>query len=511
MKKRLHAIALLCCCIIIKGSGQPIYFSNNKLNVSAYRYKVVGEVNNNIIVWATPLSKQQAAKIFVYDKSMQLVNTINTTVIQAEPATGAHFFITGNSFQVLYPSKTKDSFLLKLAAFNETGEMLYNRTLDGAEQSNNTNNENVYYQVLQSQRKKILCFTKMESDRQRHILKFSFSFIKGNDIMPASFSIPFNEDLEDITDMLVDDDRNILLLKEQKLNTAVKLTLVKLNFKENFVSGTSKAISNYFVKPNSMHLAQNNDGYSVFGLLKKENSSLDEEEALYVWQTSEDLFDLPGDTILTRESNNSLATYATCITGNTVFSNIFAVWNAFENADAAEETQWHQPFMQEDVFPETVAEKDGAGAVYNNISLLYYDEKALLHNSPYTVSFIKETDKYQPNKLQLLTIDSSNNIAWQTAITNRLDNITMANLNNARIITSNKQVHVICEVMIKDQPRSLNHITIQANGTITEKLITNWGRNCKYNLDASVFTDKGSLIIPGYKGKKLVFANIKLE
>jgi hypothetical protein len=470
-------------------------------------------VNNNIIVWATDLVKQRAATIFVYDKSMHLTNAINTNISQSEPTAGAHFFITGNTFQVLYSSKTKHTFLLKLASFNEKGNMLYERIIDSIENPNTLNNETIYYQVLRSKHNKVICFTKMLSDKQHHVLKFSFSFINENAITARTFSIPFNENLEDITDMLVDDHKNILLLKQRKLDTAVELTLVKLNFTDNVVLGANKIIGNHIVKPNSMHIAQNTAGYTVFGLLKKEYSHYNDQhkkEGLYVWQTGNDLFDMPGDTILNQGTSNNLATYAACIPGNTVSSNLYAIWNAFENIGTSSKPRWAYT-AQDDPFFHPYENGNNPNLIYNNLSLIYSDEKALMNKAPNTVNLVKENDKYQPDKLQLLRIDSSNTIIWQTIINDSLDNITVANLNNAKIITGNRSLHIVCEIIIKDQPRSLNHITVQPNGAITETLLTNWDKQYKYNLDASVFTGKGELIIPAYKGKKIVFANIKLE
>ncbi len=512
MKKRFLAISLLCF-FIIKGLSQPIHYSNNKLNNSAYSYKIIGEVNNNIIVWATDLVKQRAATIFVYDKSMHLINAINSNISQTEPATGAHFFITGNTFQVLYPYKTKNAFLLKLAAFNEKGNMLYERIVDSIENPNTLTNKNIYYQVLQSKRDKVVCITKMLSDMQHHVLKFSFSFINGNAITAKTFSIPFNEDQEDITDMLVDDDKNILLLKQRKLDTEVELTLVRLNFTDNIVLGTNKTIRNYFVKPNSMHIIQNSAGYTVFGLVKKEyrdNNDQTKKEGLYVWQTGTDLFDMPGDTILSQGADNNLAMYAAYISGTTAFANLFAIWNAVETIETSSKPRWAYTTQDASLFQPS-EKSNSLNLAYNNLSLIYYDEKALMNKAPNGVNLVKENDRYQPDKLQLLKIDSNNKILWQTVINDSLDNVTVANLNNAKIITGNRSLHIVCEIIIKDQPGTLNHITVQPDGTITEMLLTNRDKKYKYKLDASVFTGKGELIIPAYKGNKVVFAKIKLE
>jgi hypothetical protein len=511
MKKRFLAISLLCF-FIIKGLSQPIQYSNNKLSNSEYSYKIIGEVNNNIVVWATDLIKQRAATIFVYDKSMHLINSINTNIEQAEPAAGAHFFITGNTFQVLYPCKTKNIFLLKLASFDEKGNMLYERIIDSIENPNTLNNKNVYYQVLQSKQHKVACFIKMLSDKQHHVLKFSFSFINETALPARTFSIPFNEDLEDITDMLVDDDKNILLLKQRKLDTAVELTLVKLDFTGNLVLGSNKTVSNYFVKPNSMHIVENTAGYTVFGLLKKDDrqyNTLNKQEGLYVWQTSNDLLDIASDTILNKGTNKDVAMYAACISGNTAFSNLFVIWNAFENIGTSSKPRW--AYTAQDNSFQSYEKGNSSNLTYNNLSLIYYDEKSLMKKAPDDINLVKENDKYQPDKLQLMKIDSRNKIVWQTAIIDSVDNITIANLNNAKIITGNRSLHIVCEIIIKGQPRSLNHIMVQPNGTITETLLTNWDKQYKYNLDASVFTGKKELIIPAYKGNKIVFANIKLE
>ena len=52
---------------------------------------------------------------------------------------------------------------------------------------------------------------------------------------------------------------------------------------------------------------------------------------------------------------------------------------------------------------------------------------------------------------------------------------------------------------------------IQPDGSVTEKLFTNWYKKYRYDLNASVFTNDGELILPAYKGKKVSFSKIKLE
>ena len=286
MKKRFPAIALLCF-FILKGSSQSIYYTNNKLNTSEYRYKIIGELNNNIIVWADGLAKEGNTKIFVYDNSMHLITTVNTK-IQSELDEDAECFITSKTFHALYSHKTKNAFLFRLAAFDEKGNMLYDRTVDSITNNDALNNQNIYYQTLRSQHNKTVCFTKMLSDTEHHVIKFSFSFIDDNNITSRTFNIPFYEDQEDITDILLDDNKNILLLKQRKLDSAINITLVKLNFANNLIVGANKTISNYFFKANSMHIVQKLNGYTVSGLLRKESknfSDLDKEEGLYIWQT----------------------------------------------------------------------------------------------------------------------------------------------------------------------------------------------------------------------------------
>lgn len=501
MKKRFPAIVLLCF-FIIKASSQSIHYANNKLNVSEFRYKIIGEVNNNIVVWATDQTKNSNTKIFVYDNSMHLINTANTNIFQSGLNEDAQFFITGKTFQALYSHKTKDAFLFRLAAFDEKGNMLYDRVLDSIANPAALNNQNICYQTLQSQYNNAVCFTKMLSDREHHILKFSFSFIDDNNISSRTFTIPFYEDQEDVTDIFLDGDRNILLLKQRKLDSAINITLVKLNFADNLMLGANKTISNYFFKANSMHIVQNVDGYTVSGLLRKENrnfNDLDKKEGLYVWQTDNDLDDTPGDAILNQETQSNLLNYSANISGNDVFSNVFAIWNTQENYGTSKKDQW--------IYAAQYEEHSSPG--YDKCDLIYYDGK--IKNATNSVTVLRENDESIPPKLELLKINNSNKIIWKNAVTGRIDNITAANLSNAKIITGNIALHIVYEILIKDHPRSLSHITIQPDGAVNEKLFTNLDKKYKYDLAASVFTGKGELIVPCYKGSKMSFARLKLE
>lgn len=498
--------------------SQIIHYSNNRLyNTSGYQYHIIGEVNNNIIVWKTSLSKHHDADILVYDNSMKLINTIDTKILQSDEDANPQFFVAGNTFQLIYEYKTQNALLFKHVVFSKDGNIIRSQILDSITVEDFANRENIFYQTFPFHQNKAACFIKMTDDIKNHLLKFSCCFLNESDTSRKFFTVSFDENHENLANVFIDNDKNVLLLKQQKLDSSVNLKLIKIVFSRDFMLTSDKTISKYFFKANSMQIAKNAGGYVVSGVLKKENrinAAYIENEGLYVWQVDYSLNDAPGDTLLNKEGENDMLTYNSNASDKT-FSNVFAVCNIYrismqiKTPYRAYSWQYVNPSWQ------SGTATSPSYFLYDNAGL-FIGRETDFFDSPYSNSSTSLPNRYGYNlpykKMELFKLNNNNAVIWQNSFTDSIDNITSANFNNARIIAGDKALHIIYEVLVKKRPRSLNHITISPDGTSTNKLFTAWNTKYQYILSEGVLTNKGEFVVPiVFKSGKLKFAKMKLE
>jgi len=115
------------------------------------------------------------------------------------------------------------------------------------------------------------------------------------------------------------------------------------------------------------------------------------------------------------------------------------------------------------------------------------------------------------NKIEVFKLSSDNKIAWSCVFKDSVDNITMANLCNARAMAGHNAVHIIYEIHTSRKTTTLDHIAINADGTFSKGFIAAWNSKYTYDLNDCVITNEDELIVPAIRNGQIKFAKMKIE
>ena len=518
IKHALYLVVLLP--ISVTTCCQAIYYSDNSLLYSSeYQYHIVGNVKGNIIVWKTYLKEHSRSEIFIYNNSMKLVKAINTNMLRSDINPCLQFIVLNNSFLVFYQCKYQNTFLYKCSRFDEVGNHLADETLD----SFSTNidpmfRKTFFYKILKCGNTGTVCFAKMACDSIDRVLNLNASFISDDTLMKKDFVIQFDESRETLADIIVDRQRNILLLKGMKNNAFIKLELVKMNFSGATVLNAARHISNYSFEENSLRIAENHGGYLIFGRLGTYND-MDQmpQTRLYVWQTNNNLNDFTGDTIMKDETTANRISFTANVSNNNNLANVFATWSVPGVNDDHDAYNWYDASKQfatyKFVYP-----------VFKEYAFYYtgYTASTNIYLPPpynkFEGDYVKRDTgninfwpKLLINKIEIFKLNSDNKIAWSCAFKDSIDNITMANLCNTRAIAGHNAIHIIYEIHTSKKTATLDHIAINGDGSFSKGFIAAWNSKYTYDLNNCVMTDEDELIVPAIRGSKIKFAKMKIE
>lgn len=498
-----------------------VYHSNNSLIYAPdYQYHIAGTVKDNTIIWKTFANRHSQSQIFVYDNSMRLVRKVNTNILQSDINPCLQFFATGNSFLVFYPKKHQSSFLYKFSRFDERGNLITTETLDSlAVKASNISNETFFYKILKSENNKVICFIKANADLENRVLKFDCSFIDDSITIKKDFVIEFDERQETLADIIADNNKNILLLKGIRKGNQVNLKLIKKMFSNAQVLIAEKNISTYSFEENSLHVAEKKNGYLVFGKLGDiYDTGYLRQSGLYVWQTNEYLKDRPRADIINKKPSGNTISFTANSSIKDKPETVFVTWNIFNAAEGHNAYRWydtHEQFASYKFVYPALKEYPLYYVGYTTNTNIYLpppynkieDDYAKMPDTV-NVNFLKGP---AINKLELFELSNDNKITWLHGFQDTIDNITTANLSNARIITGNKAVHIIYEVNTSKKTTTLDHIAVNAAGAFTKEFIMAWSTKYKYDLNKCVITGNAEFIVPAIRGNKIKFVRIKLE
>ena len=508
----LHISVIICC--------QAIYYSDNSLLYSPeYQYHIAGNVKGNIIVWKTYLKEHSKSEIFVYNNSMKLIRTINTNILQSDINPCLEFIVLNNSFLVFYQCKYQNVFLYKVGRFDELGNLIADEVLD----SFGTNvglpvKETFFYKILRPGNNNTVCFAKMNCDSKNDVFNLNGSFISDDTIMKKNFVTPFDDSNETLADVIVDDKKNILLLKGIKKDSFINLKLVKMNFSDAPLLVAEKKISNYSFEENSLRISEEPGGYLIFGRLGryygKEHML---QTRLYVWQTDNDLKDRTGDTIMNDEPAGDRISFTANISTNDNLTNVFATWSVPGINSDQNVYDWYNSSNQ-------FASYKFVYPVFKEYAFYYtgYTTPSGIYLPP---PYNKVEDDYAKsdtgninfwpnpliNKIEIFKLNNDNKIAWSCAFKDSIDNLTVANLCNARVIAGHQAIHIIYEIHTARKTTTLDHIAVNADGAFSKGFIAVWDSKYSYNLNDCVLTRKDELVVPAIRSGKIKFAKVKIE
>lgn len=483
----------ICLVVTFNTFSQKILYSNNSLySKIKYEYYIVGKVNNNILIWQTDAKnytsliyttdgeynapqteggRRYSSKIFIYNSSMQLINTVSSNILESSIDIQPYFFTSQNCFRIIFSSLNGDTLLHKMASFDANGNLKSVDTLySGKVKKEDVLKSDNGYFILQSGDKKTACFIKAIYDKNTYNLKFMYSFIDDT-VVSRSFSFSIDITKKQLASLNIDNNKNLLLMFEEKKGDSCIIEIMRKDFANNLMLVADKTLRANGFKMYSAHIEQNATGYIFFGEVDNNRN-----ENLFVWQTTNTLDDIAADTIL----NKKLEGIQNFIPSSGNGSNTFLVWNDDINYVQTQKNEYN--FFRRNSY---------TGAFSNN-----------------NTSFVL---KVPVKSVELFQLDSFNSISWSKKFDNSPPGKTSINLSNFSLIKANNNLHVIYEGRINNNPRFLNHMVISTDGTMSEKYFTTWDTKYNYILDRGRLIDDNTLIVPAVKFNLIRFAKIVLE
>ncbi|MGN6213820.1 hypothetical protein [Parafilimonas sp.] len=488
---------------------QKINYTHNRLySSSEYKYNIIGKVNDKLLVWQANANKHFASIIIAYNEDMDVVHTANTNILQSSVEPQPYFFVTGNSFKVIYKYQDDKYLFYKVAGFDEDGDLQAIQTLDSSEIKKDAPPQSAY-SILQSADKKNVCFAKIRYDEITHALVLNCTYIN-DEIIHKDFAFSIDVNKEMLSAINIDTDKNMLLVFEESTDSTTRLKAIKKNFSDDVMLVTNKAVQTHAFEDKSVDIVQTTAGYIAYGRLTESNK-------VFIWQMDSKMNELAGDTVLERNFNGGLS-FIPC---NDNMANVFVAWNynSLENAATIDDAPGNIRIPDYSNDPTYIVR-------YNNLSADAIATQKNYIEKRSRESVLREKDNYsstlpkdQPQSfsrpslknIQLFKIDSGNSVVWSRNFNNIPTGETSANLGNSSITAGDKKLHIICEAQIKSKPRFLNHIIINFDGDVTEIHYTTWDMKYQYLLNQSVLTDHNELIVPAVKGSYMKFAKIKIE
>ena len=480
--------------------SQKIYYSSNSLlNTGAYNYDIVGSIKNKTIVWQTNASgitstvfgfgensppnlqtsksKSSFSNIFIYDSTMQLLQTIGTDILKNAYDARPKFFVAKNNFKVLYQDLVKKQLSYKVAVFDGNGNLQSLRTLDSLTYEKDIDELSAYgYAILQSENKNNVCLAKMYYDADKHLLNLNYSFIDDTIVnKQLAFSVDINK--ESLASINIDNDKNLLLVFTSNEDSTSKIKVIKRSYSDSLMLIAEKNIDATGLKNNPVYIVQNTNGYIVFAELNANNN-----KNLFVWQTDRKLDDVAGgDTTIAKPFSGLL----NFISSNTNTDDIF--------------------IMRNDV------DKRSPDNVYGTYNSRYALWPVKSYGGPFNEYTSKASGTQALKNIELFGVNKWNTITWSKVFANDSGMVERTDFYNSTIVRCNKNVHIIYQVEVRRGPRSLGHIIIAPDGTTTETNYTAWDMNYHYNLKRSKVTDDNMLVVIATKGNTMRFAKIKIE
>lgn len=494
MNKTLCVI--ICLTLALNAFSQKILYTNNSLSTKAqYGYFIIGKANNNILVWQvnagnhytttihsseygyhampqTDARKHYNSKILVYNNNMQLINTVNTNILESFVDVQPFFLTSQNCFRIIYSCLDGDTLSNKVAVFDANGNMKTVETLYSTRiKKQDLLKPDYSYSILKSNNKKNTCFIKTTYDESNYNLKFNYSFIDDRIINKTfSFSIDVNKKV--LTSMNIDNDKNLLLVFEEKQGDSCTIEIMRKNFFDDLMLVADKTLKAGSPKDHSTYITQNATGYILF----RELNDLTNKN-LFVWQTDKKLDDIASDTVI----NENFSGIYSFIPSENNRQNTFVIWNDYKN--------YIQPKSSTYIF----YKRSSYTCTFSNNSTEYFTEVPL-------------------KNIKLFHFDSHNSITWSKTFENDdLEGKAKANMNNLIVVEGNKNLHVFYEVQINSNPKFLNHIIVNADGVASEQNSTMWNMKYQYFLDRGKLIDDNTLIVPAVKGNNMCFTKLTLE
>ncbi len=481
-------------------AAQTFSYSDNHVK-NPIDVSVIGQVKNNIIVWCEQRKDFKKSAILVYDKQMHLIRKETTDVLHSDASPMQKFYCSGDSFYIAYQYRKGNDWEYRLAGFDSKGKLSSSYTLDRLQDGDM--NDQLFYNFCQSNDKKTLCCIKTILSPKYNALNFKFTFLSQGSLYHDSLFISFDKTHERMIDFLVDDHKNVSLLKTSNTDTGFILTVVKKDFSADHYLTASKKLALGDLKNGTPEFYHHQNEFTVSGVWENAAAykNANYKTGVYSWKLDEELADKAGsDVILPSDSATifQINHYAVNNLNNTT-DDFFGVQT--DSTPIAPPEGWNAGTytwqgMSGSGGGMSTGSLGGGGGFFAYIPSR--DDRDLQDSSHYKAG------------LGILRLNN-NQVKWYTELNPNADKALLTDLVNNKVVAGKQGLHVVRFAPVKKNHYGIEHALITYAGKYEKINTPLWNDSYVYLIPYAEPTDDGSLIIPCTRGTKVSFAKMNLE
>jgi len=479
-------------------------------------YKLIGRVNNNIIIWT--IKNRSTSEILVYNTDLHLIRSVSSGILKPEIDASPEYFNLTDSFAVAYQYKLRNMWQYRLTFFDDNGTQLSTIIVDSLNSDKaKAKDGNYFYKVLLSQDKKTICYCKLSINTDNSIVKTSCTFLKNNEVSHEQFFLPFDFLHESIEDFLIDSNRNFVVLETTTTDSSFTTKIVKKIYANDYLLIASKKINSGILINGSIHLTDKPDRYIIYGVWQNKSNTVEKEKqyltGFYKWTTDFNLDDKPGDTILNKVVSSAInlnVSYIKAEKGKDIFA--LHEYKTDTSDYDARETGYGSSSWQN----ELMASVDLSSAPHFSqadllelASLNHYGGSSF--SPPNEIVVRRSAISTSERAVNIFSLSNSNQLYWQKNFDS--SNIELLQpLDNKKIVAGKKAIHIIYLRQLTSKKTGISQVIVSyADGTYKNDNVRIWNSTYTYSLNQAMDVGDNSIIIPCFKSKKIVFAKLIFE
>jgi len=512
--------------ICFDSNAQNLFYSAPVGNYSYAESKVIGHVNNNIIIynyiWSHSFDMRKS-EILVYNDRMQLRQTISLKSI-ATKFSSVDFINEGDSFSAVVQYIEDEFFVCKLVSFDEEGNVLNTQILERSTSLNDGP-----YEIIRSPKDKSFALLHILSSDNSGTISIRYHFVRNEQLNHSdTIILPFNRFSSGL-DKAVLENNNLLIPMNDNTDSLGTLALYKVDLTNNSSINTIRSLTDGYLVSATISINENSGCYAVVSEWKNNAGS---GSKIFLWQLHKDLTDISTDTVIAGTDsmkqclqNIAYLKFSSMGLQNNTTNIVISSDNIGTSHAGNAGNYFSVPFNSSPAIAQSfyagrvqsmTASRELNGNGLSAQSSVRPGEQYPSNNNttPATTNYTRGNQtpkKPQEAKLTILNVDQRNNVKWTLCLNELIEKDFRSWVNEPVIINIQNVLHIIYLKTIKKDKQALGDIVLYPDGTYTIKPIITMNLRYKYFPGQSVQINPGTLIIPCAADGKLVFAKLNLE
>jgi len=261
-KNILSAVSIFYFLILsTKINAQNFIYSNKVGNYPYTNLKLIGKVNNNIIVFKYTISgftDMKKPEMLIYNEKLGLLNKISLNSITPKISI-IDFVNEGKSFAAIVQYFEDGISFCKMVSFDANGTIIKMQILD---QNQNIDDK---YVVIQSDNKKGFALLKVIPSEINQTIAIRYFLINNDSLIHSdSMIMPFDTLTSTLNEALLDDN-NLLVCLTNSVNKNGRISLYKIDLSNNASVNTLRDVKDGYFDEGSVYIHSNDKNYIITG------------------------------------------------------------------------------------------------------------------------------------------------------------------------------------------------------------------------------------------------------